>query len=361
MKDKAFQSAIDIVRTGDTITMSDLIKQGYSCTQSLKAMTTLLEKGIIKDAGEGVFAVVADEIEIDDVAVSGGAIKRKFTSQKMDEIVELLNGKTMDALKRIYHHERTWHVGITPDDEYMFDVYTALEKLGLVAQVDEKYSCTLTAEDYEELCAKFRDYTTRLRVERIKKRREEFERAQKQKERKDVANAETNSSEPVGTSAIRDEDDRKMIEDVLSGVDASETEEMPKSNFDALEEQIKRFREKQKENTDVVFYVQMTNGTDSAYIGVEKDDKLIDLIKKTARVAGNSTLLKIVGGGSNLVKILSSENVEKNKAGAFFLETQDFKIALNWEKSVFEQCKTELGELLSKKEDATIKIVFYKV
>ncbi|MBO5214596.1 MAG: hypothetical protein J6B79_00205 [Clostridia bacterium] len=353
MKDKAFQSAIDIVRTGDTITMSDLIKQGYSCTQSLKAMKELLDKGIIKDAGEGVFAVVADEEDIDQVAVIGGAIKRKLTAQKLDEVVELLDAKSVDALKRIFQHERTWGTGVTAEEnDYLIQSYNALVSLGLATKNEDKFVCTLREEDYEELVAKYRDYATQLRMERIKKRREEFERAQKQKN-----NQVAEESAPTGLDAIRDEDDRKAIEEVLASVSE---EKKPKSDFDALEEQIKRLREKKAENPNVVFFAQMSNGTDKVRIGVEKQDKLIDLIRRTAKAGGNSTLMKIVGGSANLIKLISPDNKEKDKCGTFFLQAQDVKIALNWSVSVFEQCKQKLGEVLSKDENASVEIVFYK-
>ena len=189
-------------------------------------------------------------------------------------------------------------------------------------------------------------------MERIKKRREEFERAQKQKN-----NQVAEESAPTGLDAIRDEDDRKAIEEVLERVSE---EKKPKSDFDALEEQIKRLREKKAENPNVVFFAQMSNGTDKVHIGVEKQDKLIDLIRRTAKAGGNSTLMKIVGGGATLIKLLSPDNKEKDKCGTFFLQAQGVKIALNWSVSVFEQCKQELGEILGKDENASVEIVFYK-
>ena len=149
----------------------------------------------------------------------------------------------------------------------------------------------------------------------------------------------------------------KAIEEVLASVSE---EKKPKSDFDALEEQIKRLREKKAENPNVVFFAQMSNGTDKVRIGVEKQDKLIDLIRRTAKAGGNSTLMKIVGGGATLIKLLSPDNKEKDKCGTFFLQAQDVKIALNWSVSVFEQCKQELGEVLGKDENASVEIVFYK-
>ena len=239
------------------------------------------------------------------------------------------------------------------DPAYSGAEYESLIRAGLVIEKDEQYYCTLDRGNFEELCDKFRDYTTQLRFERIKKRRDEFREAQRQaSERKNA------SDEKGGLSSIVDEDDRRAIEEVLTS--AAQKKKDEKSDFDALREQFEELKTKKTEVDGVFSAIFTDKNSAGILISVDENDTLLDLIKKAARKGGNSALVGILGGNSNLIKFLSSNEAEKEKCGKFFIEAGKIKIQLAWSLPVFEQCKVELRQVMEKKDGTEIRIVFCK-
>ena len=373
MNKKTLIGAIEAIEKNDTITLADLMDAGNNSNDSIEVLLLFIKTGLVRDAGEGVFAVHFDEYKVKKIKKDNGLFYRSLSLRDAKAIADNFDLLALEVLKKASQGTIC---------------YSDLDD-GEKERVDKLYDFDLADVIMDEVACKLNDMDLKFfetavstsegikrRAEKKERRKAYREQMRRQKEAEagelekyidKEAGVPSETVEDGSTTPPKgDKDIEELFREIMTDEEraaeaereeeeacreenppvspAEEESESTIPDFSAISMRAGELigkKKKDKSTSDIFRYSFQGIAGDSIEGELDSSKTLVALIMSVSRIA-NERRAEVFGSEMFPFEIVRAEKTELDKIASVYVKLGREQTLLSWKKPLIEQIRSHI-------------------